>query len=99
MVEGVRDAKPPKFDEVKDELKSLMTQEAILALVKDLRSKAKVELFDKDGKPLPKETEKKPEAATPTPAAPAAPAAPTTASEAPVPAAPEAPVPAAPATK
>ncbi len=68
MLEEVRDAKPPKFDEVKDELKSLMTQEAILALVKDLRSKAKVELFDKDGKPLPKETEMKPEAATPAPA-------------------------------
>ncbi|MDZ4322971.1 MAG: hypothetical protein U1A05_02650 [Alphaproteobacteria bacterium] len=71
-------------------MKSLMTQEAILALVKDLRSKAKVELFDKDGKPLPKETEKKPEAATPAPVAPAAPApaAPTVAPEAPVPAAP-----------
>jgi peptidyl-prolyl cis-trans isomerase C len=68
-VEEIRDAKPPKFEEVKDELKSLMTQEAILGLVKGLRSKAKVELFDKDGKPLPKETEKKPEAA---PAAPAA---------------------------
>ncbi|MBX9621815.1 MAG: peptidyl-prolyl cis-trans isomerase [Alphaproteobacteria bacterium] len=71
-VEEIRDAKPPKFDEVKDELKSLMTQEAILALVKDLRSKAKVELFDKDGKPLPKEAEKKPEAATPAASAPAA---------------------------
>lgn len=96
MVEGVRDAKPPKFDEVKDELKSLMTQEAILALVKNLRSKAKVELFDKNGKPLPKETEKKPAApAAPTaaPAAPAtAPAAPAT--TAPAPAAPAAPAPA-----
>lgn len=71
MLEGVRDAKPPKFDEVKDELKSLMTQEAILALVKNLRSKAKVELFDKNGKPLPKETEKKAEAAAPAPTAPA----------------------------
>ncbi|MDI9638557.1 peptidyl-prolyl cis-trans isomerase [Kamptonema cortianum] len=77
MLEGVRDAKPPKFDEVKDELKSLMTQEAILALVKDLRSKAKVELFDKNGKPLPKEAEKKSEAATPAPTAPADAAAPT----------------------
>lgn len=97
MVEGVRDAKPPKFEEVKDELKSLMTQEAILALVKNLRSKAKVELFDKDGKPLPKETEKKPAApAAPAPAAPAtAPAAPAT--TAPAPAAPVAPAPAAPA--
>ena len=61
-VEGFRDAKPPKFDEIKTELKALMTQEAIVALVKDLRSNAKVELFDKDGKPMPDEQAKKPEA-------------------------------------
>jgi peptidyl-prolyl cis-trans isomerase C len=79
-VEEVRDAKPPKFEEVKAELKSLMTQEAIVEIIKDLRSKAQVELFDKEGKPMPKEAEKKPEAATPV--APAAPAA------APAPAAP-----------
>ena len=75
-VDEVRDAKPPKFDEIQEELKSLMTQEAMLALVKNLRSKATVEIFDKDGKPLPKETEKKPEApASATAPAPAAPAA------------------------
>lgn len=67
-VEEIRDAKPPKFDEVKDELKSLMTQEAIVKLVKDLRSKAKIELFDKEGKPLPLEPEKKSKAAASTPA-------------------------------
>jgi peptidyl-prolyl cis-trans isomerase C len=72
-VEEIRDAKPPKFDEVKNELKTLMTQEAILALVKELRKNSKVELFDKDGKPLPLEPEKKPEADAPDAPAPAAP--------------------------
>lgn len=85
-VEEFRDAKPPKFEEVQNELKSLMTQEAIVALVKDLRSKAKIQLFDKAGKPLPLEPEKKPAAATEATApatgeaskAPEAPAAPAT---------------------
>lgn len=62
-VEEIRDAKPPKFDEVKNELKALMTQEAVVALIKELRAKAQVELFDTDGKPMPKEPEKKDEAA------------------------------------
>lgn len=76
-VEEYRDAQPPKLDEVKNELKALITQEAIIALLKDLRSKAKVELFAKDGKPLPKEEEKKSAEvpAAPAAAAPAAPAA------------------------
>jgi peptidyl-prolyl cis-trans isomerase C len=65
MVDQIRDAVPPKFDEIKNELKGLMTQEAVVALVKDLRSKSKIELFDKDGKPLPAEAEK-PATATPT---------------------------------
>ncbi len=75
-VEEFRDAKPPKFEEVQKELKSLMTQEAVVALVKDLRSHAKIELFDKAGKPLPPESEKPatPAAGAPAPAAPAAPA-------------------------
>jgi hypothetical protein len=34
-------------------------QDTLLAFLQDLRSKAKVELFTKDGKPLPKEGEKK----------------------------------------
>ena len=54
-VEEFRDAKPPKFDEVKNELKGLMTQEAIVNLVKDLRKNAQIAFFDKDGKPLPQE--------------------------------------------
>ncbi|MBY0502000.1 MAG: peptidyl-prolyl cis-trans isomerase [Alphaproteobacteria bacterium] len=64
-VEEIRDAKPPKFDEVKNELKALMTQEAVIALIKELRSQAQVELFDKDGKPMPKESEKKGEPVAP----------------------------------
>ncbi len=58
-VEGFRDAEPPKFEEVQKELKALMMQEAIVGLLKDLRSTAKVETFTKDGKPMPKEEEKK----------------------------------------
>lgn len=69
-VEEKRDAKPPTFDEAKEELKALMAEEAIMKLLKDLRAQAKVELFDKDGKPIKEEA--KPAAA---PAAPAAPAA------------------------
>lgn len=66
--EEFRDAKPPKFDEVQNELKSLMTQEAILALVKELRAKATITIVDKDGKPLPSEATK-PEEKAATPAA------------------------------
>lgn len=71
MVEQVRDAVPPKFEEIKEELKGLMTQEAVVAVVKDLRSKAKIELFDKEGKPIALEAEK-PAATTPAAPAPAA---------------------------
>jgi peptidyl-prolyl cis-trans isomerase C len=52
LVEEIRPAKPPKYDEIKNELKTLMTQEAMVKIVKDLRAKAKVVLFDKDGKPV-----------------------------------------------
>ncbi len=90
-VDEIRDAKPPKFEEVQNELKSLLTQEAIVALLKDLRSHAKVELFDKEGKPLPAKAEKPKEAPAPagtTPApAPSAPAAPAPTPAAPAPAA------------
>jgi len=68
MVEEVRDAVPPKFEDIKNELKGLMTQEAVGALVKQLRSTAKIELFDQAGKPMPLEAEKA--ATTATPAAP-----------------------------
>lgn len=62
-IEEIRDAKPPKFDEIKNELKALMTQEAIMGIIKDLRAKAKIELFDADGKPVPEEKEKEKAAA------------------------------------
>jgi len=70
LVEQFRDAVPPKFEEIKNELKGLMTQEAVVALVKDLRTQAKIELFDKNGKPIPLEPEK---SAPPKPSGPAAP--------------------------
>ena len=57
-VAETRDAKPPKFDVVSNEIKSLLTQEAIVTLLKDLRATAKVALFDKNGKPLPQKEEK-----------------------------------------
>ena len=65
-IEDKRDAKPPTFDEAKEELKALMAEEAILKLLKDLRAKAKIELFDKDGKPVKAPA---PEAAQKSPAA------------------------------
>jgi len=52
-VEEVREAKIPEFEEVKEKIKMVMTQEAINAHIKDLISKAKIELYDKDGKLLP----------------------------------------------
>jgi peptidyl-prolyl cis-trans isomerase C len=78
MVDQIRDAVPPKFEEIKNELKGLMTQEAVVALVKDLRANAKIELFDKDGKPMALEAEKPaatPAAPTIEPASPPAPEA------------------------
>ncbi|MEB3702946.1 Putative parvulin-type peptidyl-prolyl cis-trans isomerase precursor [Candidatus Bealeia paramacronuclearis] len=78
-VEDKRDAKAPTFEEAKEELKALMAEEAILKLLKDLRATAKIELFDKDGKPLPTAPAPAAPAAVPAPAVPAsaAPAAPT----------------------
>jgi peptidyl-prolyl cis-trans isomerase C len=61
-VEEIRDAKPPKFDEIKNELKALMTQEAIMGTIKDLRSKSKIELFDENGKPVVEEKKEAPKA-------------------------------------
>lgn len=86
-VDEIRDAKPPKFEEVQNELKSLLTQEAVVALLKDLRAKAKVELFGKDGKPLPAPKDEKAAPAVPAqaPAAATAPVAPAPAATAPAP--------------
>ena len=83
MVEETRDAQPPKFEDIKNEIKSLMTQEAVVALLKDLRAKAKIVLKDKDGKPVPLEAPKeKAPAAAPTDAAKTAAPAPKAAPEA-----------------
>jgi peptidyl-prolyl cis-trans isomerase C len=54
MVDEYRDAKPPSYEESKEELKTLMAEETLIAFMKDLREQAKVQLLDKDGKPLPK---------------------------------------------
>jgi len=75
-IDEERDAKPPKFEEAKDELKNMMAEEELVKFMEKLRSEAKVELFDKDGKPMPAKTE----AATPG----AAGAAPTTGTGTPV---------------
>lgn len=62
-VSDLRDAKPPKCEEIKNEIKGMLTQEAIVSLLEDLRKNAKVDLFDKDGKPMPgKKTEPAPAA-------------------------------------
>lgn len=71
-VEGKRDAKVPAFDEVKGELRTLMTEEALGTILQDLRTKSKVELFDAKGNPI---KDVKP-AAAPAPAAADAKAAP-----------------------
>lgn len=60
QVTELRDAKPPKCEEIKGEIQALLTQEAIVVLLDSLREKAKVQLFDKEGKPMPA----KPAAAT-----------------------------------
>lgn len=74
MVDQIRDAVPPKFDEVKNEIKGLLTQEAVVALVKELRATAKIELKDKEGKGPLKTEAAAPEADKAAPAQPAAPA-------------------------
>lgn len=65
-IDEERDAKPPKFEEAKDELKNMMAEEELVKFMEKLRGEAKVELFDKDGKPMPAKTV----AATPGAAAP-----------------------------
>lgn len=71
MVEEIRDAVPPKFEDVKNELKADLAQKAVLSVIEGLRSKAKVELFDKDGKPMAVAAEKPAAAPASAPAAPA----------------------------
>ena len=64
QVEDTRVAPPQTFDEVKDKLKAELGNEAVEAKIKELQGKAKIEVFQVDGSPMPP------------PAPPAAPAAP-----------------------
>ena len=50
-VEDRRRLKPPKFDEIKKQLGSVVFQEQLKKLVERQRDKASVERFDADGKP------------------------------------------------
>ncbi|MBY0431337.1 MAG: peptidylprolyl isomerase [Rhodospirillales bacterium] len=51
-VEDRRTAPPPKFEEVKDQIRSQMTEDAALKVVGELRSKAEVKRFNADGTPM-----------------------------------------------
>lgn len=71
-VEDKRTQPQPTLDEVKPQLEQTLSKDIVTALVEELRGKAKIETFQLDGSPMPKEEP----AAAPAPAAPAAPAEP-----------------------
>jgi peptidyl-prolyl cis-trans isomerase C len=52
-VEDKRKTAPPSFDEVKDQLRSQISDDIIGNVVDDLRKDAKVERFQLDGSPMP----------------------------------------------
>jgi peptidyl-prolyl cis-trans isomerase C len=52
QVVAKRKAQPPPFEQVAEGLRNEVAREAVLAIVADLRSKAKVQLFNPDGTPL-----------------------------------------------
>jgi peptidyl-prolyl cis-trans isomerase C len=52
QVVAKRRAEPPAFEKVADALRKEVARDAVLAVVADLRSKAKVQLFNADGTPL-----------------------------------------------
>lgn len=52
-VQDHRVAKPPSFDEARQEVGQLVAHDVVDAKVKELRAAAKVETFGLDGKPLP----------------------------------------------
>ena len=72
-VEDKRTQPQPALEEVKPQLEQALSKDIVTALVEELRGKAKVETFQIDGSPMPKE---EPAAAPSTPAAPATPAEP-----------------------
>ncbi|MDI1227094.1 MAG: peptidylprolyl isomerase [bacterium] len=51
-VEERRERQVPKFEQVEGEIRNMLSQQALKALVVDLRSKADVQLFDENGKPV-----------------------------------------------
>lgn len=51
-VEERRERQVPKFEQVEGEIRNMLSQQALKALVVDLRSKADVKLFDENGKPV-----------------------------------------------
>lgn len=50
-VEDRRERQVPKFEQVEGEIRGMLSQEALKDLVKNLRAKADVQLFDENGKP------------------------------------------------
>ena len=72
-VEDKRTQPQPTLDEVKPQLEQELSKNIVTALVDELRGKAKIETFQLDGSPMPKE---EPAAAPATPAPAPAPAAP-----------------------
>ncbi|MFN3075939.1 MAG: peptidylprolyl isomerase [Alphaproteobacteria bacterium] len=50
-VEEHRVAPPPKFEEVKEEVRSDVAETKVRRIVTDLRSKAQIKLFNADGSP------------------------------------------------
>ncbi|CAO3355299.1 peptidylprolyl isomerase [Azospirillum palustre] len=74
-IEDKRTQPQPTLDEVKPQLEQTLSKDMVTALVEELRGKAKIETFQLDGSPMPKE-EPAAAPATPAPASPAAPAEP-----------------------
>ncbi|HYG89783.1 MAG TPA: peptidylprolyl isomerase [Azospirillum sp.] len=59
-VEDKRQGTQPTLDEVKPQLEKDLSKDIVTALVEDLRKDAKVETFQVDGSPMPKEEPAKP---------------------------------------
>lgn len=68
FVSDKRTREVPTFEQIKEGIRNKMVQETVADVIKGLRDKAKVELFDDNGKPLnfpapvPKDADKKDEA-------------------------------------
>ncbi|MBV8393160.1 MAG: peptidylprolyl isomerase, partial [Alphaproteobacteria bacterium] len=73
-----RQAPPPTFDEMADQIRDELAREAVTAMLNEIRAGAKIEKFNIDGSKLatPAPAAPAPGGAAPTPAKPAAPATP-----------------------